>query len=78
MTKRFFYMPVETPTSVAFGGPNLDILFVSSASTVQNFRAPPAENNQLAPSSLRGQVFMITGVCAKAAAAPAKLNINYL
>lgn len=50
-------MPCEQITSAAFGGPNLDILYVTSASQERGSKQPP-------PS---GRLFKITGLLAKGA-----------
>lgn len=48
-------MPVEQVTSVAFGGPNLDILFVTTAKM-------PIGGEQKPP---RGSTFIVTGLGVK-------------
>lgn len=66
------HLPVETPTALTFGGPNLDVLFLTTGSEVLDFSKPPVENDPLSSSPQRGQTFMITGLGVKAAARPVK------
>lgn len=48
-------LPAEQITSVAFGGPNLDILYVTSA----------AKEYRSKPTSLAGKLFAVTGLGVK-------------
>lgn len=48
-------IPAKQVTSVAFGGPNLDILFVTTAATARDSVQPP----------LAGHLFKVTGLNAK-------------
>lgn len=57
-------MPCEQVTSAAFGGPNLDILFVTTASHERGTKQPP-------PS---GRLFKITGLGKGAPMKSVKLN----
>lgn len=67
-------VPVETITGVGFGGPNLDVMFVFSGTNVQDFTQPPADSYPLAPSPLRGQVLMITGLGIKGSGPGTKIT----
>lgn len=48
-------LPTYQITSVAFGGPNLDILYVTTAATARSREQPP----------LAGHLFKVTGLNAK-------------
>lgn len=47
--------PAKQVTSMAFGGPNLDILYVTTAATNRDGEQPP----------LSGHLFKVTGLNAK-------------
>lgn len=48
-------IPAKQVTSVAFGGPNLDILYVTTAATARDSVQPP----------LAGHLFQVTGLGVK-------------
>lgn len=48
-------IPAKQVTSVAFGGPNLDILYVTTAATARDAEQPP----------LAGHLFKVTGLGVK-------------
>lgn len=48
-------IPAKQVTSVAFGGPDMDILFVTTAATTRDGEQPP----------LAGHLFKVTGLGAK-------------
>ncbi len=54
-------MPVRHPTSVNFGGPDLDVLFVTSISASHRLSDPTPES---------GGLFAITGLGARGMAEP--------
>jgi sugar lactone lactonase YvrE len=54
-------MPVRHPTNVAFGGPDLDVLYVTSIS-----RSP----NIAATEPLAGALFAVTGLDVRGLAEP--------
>jgi len=51
-------MPVSRPTSVAFGGPNLDVLYVTSMRL-------GLTNDQLKQQPAAGSIFAVTGLRAR-------------
>jgi gluconolactonase len=58
MTKKIEFeimFPCEQVTSVAFGGPNLDILYATTAATERNSKQPPPA----------GKIFKVTGLGVK-------------
>lgn len=66
--EQMIHLPIETISGVAFGGPNLDCLLVTSFSIILNYNEPIANSVTvgssfpLAPSPLRGQVLLVTGL----------------
>lgn len=48
-------IPAKQVTSVAFGGPNMDILYVTTAATTRDTEQPP----------LAGHLFAVTGLGVK-------------
>ena len=62
-------MPVETVTSIIWGGPKLDILFVTTSLAITDYTTSGADLLQLASSPWRGQTLMITGLGDKGVAA---------
>lgn len=57
---RMIYLPTEGVTAFTFGGPDLNVLLVTTASIIQDFSQPRASSYPLAPSPQRGQVFLVT------------------
>lgn len=56
-------MPTQIITSSAFGGPDLDILFVTSASAATDVYT--GEGNGAVLTNSAGYLFMVTGLGAK-------------
>lgn len=54
-------VPVRSPTSVTFGGPNLDVIFLTTCyNTVDAFTGEAIEHDESEPDA--GKLFIITGL----------------
>lgn len=54
-------VPVQSPTSVAFGGPDLDVMFLTTCyNTVDAFTGAVIEHDESEPDA--GKLFVITGL----------------
>lgn len=54
-------VPVQAPTSVTFGGPDLNIMFLTTCfKTVDAFTGADIEHDNSEPDA--GKIFMITGL----------------
>lgn len=62
------HLPVDTPSAVIVGGPNLDLLFVSSSTQVIDYSSDTSSSGEypLSSSPMRGQSFIISGLGIKA------------
>lgn len=59
-------MPVDTITGLAFGGPRMDILFVTTSELVYlNYFDVEGPLFIASNNSMAGQTFMIKGLCTK-------------
>lgn len=76
IAERMIHLPVETPTAICWGGPNLDIMFVTTSTIWWDFNIPETTGYPLAPSPLRGQVLMIKKLHAKGVHAGKRIT-NY-